>query len=38
METSVTQLKGQKKNGDKQAAKRDWNAPPTRERFKRYGR
>jgi len=25
----VTQLKGQKKNGDKQTAKRDWNAPPT---------
>jgi len=25
----VTQLKGQKGNGDMQAAKGDWNAPPT---------
>jgi len=26
---TVTQLKGPKGNGDMQAAKRDWNAPPT---------
>jgi len=26
---SVTQLKEPKGNGDIQAAKRDWNAPPT---------
>jgi len=25
----VTQLKGQKENGDMEAADRDWNAPPT---------
>jgi len=25
----VTQLKGSKGNGDMQAAKRDWSAPPT---------
>jgi len=28
---SVTQLKGPKGNGDMQAAKRDWNTPPTRD-------
>jgi len=27
----VTQLKGKKGSGDMQAAKRDWNAPPTRD-------
>jgi len=27
----VTQLMGPKGNGDMQAAKRDWNAPPTRD-------
>jgi len=28
----VPQLKGPKGNGDMQAAKRDWNAPPTSNR------
>jgi len=28
----VTQLMGPKGNGDMQAVKRDWNAPPTRDR------
>jgi len=27
----ITQLLGPKGNGDMQAAKRDWNAPPTRD-------
>jgi len=27
----VTQIKGPKGNGDMQAARRDWNAPPTRD-------
>jgi len=30
MEMPVTQLKGPKGNGDMQAAKQDWKAPPTR--------
>jgi len=27
----ITQLKGQKENGDMQAAKLDWNASPTHD-------
>jgi len=31
MQTAKHKLKGSKGNGDMQAAKRDWNAPPTRD-------